>query len=84
MSLGWRESGGKSSDMFEEHSVRPPHQYLLRLRVNVDAHLLVETRRTIAAIAQDCGFDDQAHLYRSFRGIMNLTSSAFRSSQKDD
>ncbi|MBT3569665.1 MAG: helix-turn-helix transcriptional regulator [Opitutae bacterium] len=60
-----------------------PHQYLLRLRVNAAARLLIETSQTIAAIAQDCGFHDHAHLCRNFGKIMNVTPSTFRSRQKE-
>ena len=55
-----------------------PRQYLLGLRVNAAARALVQTDDTVAAIAQDCGFHDHAHLCRTFRAIMNKTPSNYR------
>ena len=78
---------GMSVSQFERRFRRAfgssPHQYLLRLRVNAAARLLIETSQTIAAIAQDCGFHDHAHLCRHFGKIMNVTPSTFRSRQKE-
>ena len=78
---------GMSVSQFERRFRRAfstsPHQYLLRLRVNAAARLLIETRETIAAIAQDCGFHDHAHLCRSFSKIMKVTPSTFRSGNKE-
>jgi AraC-like DNA-binding protein len=77
---------GMSVSQFERRFRRAfgssPRQYLLRLRVNAAARLLVETQETIASIAQDCGFHDHAHLCRSFQRIMNATPSTFRNTNK--
>ena len=73
---------GMSVSQFERRFRRAfgssPRQYLLRLRVNAASRLLVETRETIATIAQHCGFHDHAHLCRSFQRVMNTTPSMFR------
>lgn len=56
-----------------------PRQYLVRVRVEHAAKLLRETDQSISEIAQACGFYDHAHLSRSFRKIMHLSPSKYRS-----
>ncbi len=56
-----------------------PRQYLLRIRIEHAARLLDETEQTISQIAQACGFYDHAHFSRSFRRLMNVPPSAYRS-----
>jgi AraC-like DNA-binding protein len=61
---------GMSSRAFERAFLReyglPPQQYLKRLRIQTACRLLVDTRESIAAIAQRCGLADQSHLTREF------------------
>ncbi|MDB4512239.1 helix-turn-helix domain-containing protein [Arenicella sp.] len=59
-----------------------PRQYLLRIRVDAAARLLIGTDRTVSEIAQDCGFHDHAHLSRSFRKIMQHSPSDYRSAHR--
>jgi len=56
-----------------------PRQHLLRLRIESVCRRLAESDDTIAAIAVDCGFADHAHLSRSFRRLMQMTPSQYRS-----
>lgn len=56
-----------------------PRQYLLRFRVEAAARHLAESETTIATIAVESGFHDHAHFTRSFRQVMGLTPSAYRS-----
>lgn len=63
---------------FQREYGRPPQQYLKRLRIQTACRLLVDTRESIAAIAQQCGFADQSHLTREFRRITLLTPAAYR------
>lgn len=56
-----------------------PRQYLLRVRVEAACRRLSDTDDTAAAIAQDLGFYDHAHLARSFRRIMGVTPTDYRS-----
>jgi len=55
-----------------------PTQYILRVRVNAARQRLSGTKRTIALIASDCGFYDQAQLARSFKRLTGMTPSAYR------
>jgi AraC-like DNA-binding protein len=80
------KAAGMSSRAFERAFERafvreyglPPQQYLKRLRIQTACRLLVDTRESIAAIAQRCGFADQSHLTREFRRVTGSTPSAYR------
>lgn len=55
-----------------------PHKYLVRVRIENAAKLLIETDQTITEIAQTCGFYDHAHFSRSFRKLMSATPTEHR------
>lgn len=55
-----------------------PRQYLVRVRVEHAARQLRESDQTISAIAQACGFYDHAHFSRSFRRMMSVSPSEYR------
>lgn len=57
-----------------------PHEYLLQRRLCYARHLLTATRgdRSIAHVAAEAGFADQAHLTRQFRRVYGVTPGAFR------
>lgn len=73
---------GMSVRAFERAFLReyglPPQQYLKRLRIQTACRALVDTRESIAAIAQRCGFADQSHLTREFRRVTGSTPAAYR------
>jgi AraC family transcriptional regulator len=52
--------------------------YLRALRVDDAARQLAATRRPIAEIALDAGFDSQSHLTRHFRARLGVTPAAYR------
>lgn len=57
----------------------PPHQYLIRLRLDkARALLLSQPESSIASIAYRLGFSDHTHLTRQFRARFTLTPSEFR------
>lgn len=74
----------RTAGLSREHFVRafakelglPPHEYLMRLRVDVARRLLAEGRRPIE-VAFEAGFCDQSHLNRWFRRIVGTTPSAY-------
>lgn len=76
------EMAGLSVSQFERrfrHAFgSSPRQYLLRVRIENAARMLVETEQTISQIAHACGFFDHAHFSRSFRRIMNTSPSEHR------
>jgi len=55
-----------------------PHQYFIRLRLERAKALLVQTRKSLAEIAQLCGFCDQPAFTRSFSRVERSTPSRWR------
>lgn len=56
----------------------PPHRWLLRRRVERAKLLLAENRDSLAEIALACGFADQSHMVRVFRGATGVSPGAWR------
>lgn len=57
-------------------------QYVLRVRVDTAAKLLIETDQPIAAIAATCGFYDQPNFTRRFARLTNATPAQFRTENR--
>ncbi len=57
-------------------------QYVLRVRVDAAAKLLVETETSLAEIATACGFYDQPNFTRRFARLTNATPAQFRSENR--
>jgi AraC-like DNA-binding protein len=57
----------------------PPHVYLNTVRI-ARARTLIRDGMPLAAVAAECGFADQSHLTRRFKGSMGVTPSAWRDS----
>ena len=57
---------------FSRHFGVPPHVYLNAVRLH-HARLAMAKGRALADVALDCGFVDQSHLNRRFKGAMGLT-----------
>ena len=55
-----------------------PHQYFIRLRLERAKALLAQTRKSLAEIAQLCGFCDQPAFTRSFNRVERMTPSRWR------
>jgi len=55
-----------------------PSQFITRIRLEVASHLLRESDRPVADIAQECGFYDHSAFSRAFRAAMGVTPSEFR------
>jgi AraC family transcriptional regulator len=51
----------------------PPHQYVIRRRVERARALLQRGHTGIAQVAHDVGFADQSHLHRHFTQILGVT-----------
>ncbi len=56
----------------------PPHEYLIRQRVERAQGLMLSTDAPLSEIALNCGLADQAHLSRLFRRIVGETPRAWR------
>lgn len=58
-----------------------PMQYVLGRRVERAKSMIRGTREPLAEVALACGFADQAHLNRRFRGIVGISPGRWRRSQ---
>ncbi|MET0533979.1 MAG: AraC family transcriptional regulator [Steroidobacter sp.] len=56
----------------------PPHEYVIRRRVERAQGLMLSTRASLSDIALDCGLADQSHLTRLFRRIVGESPRAWR------
>ena len=55
-----------------------PALYLLRLRLNHAARMLIETDRTVTEIALSCGFSGPSYFCRAFRDLTGASPRDFR------
>ncbi|MFC4307797.1 helix-turn-helix domain-containing protein [Steroidobacter flavus] len=56
----------------------PPHEYVIRRRVERAQGLMLSTDATLSEIALDCGLADQSHLTRLFRRFAGESPRAWR------
>lgn len=63
---------------FRNSCGEPPHEYVIRRRVERAQGLMLSTDAPLSAIALDCGLADQAHLSRLFRRIVGESPRAWR------
>jgi len=56
----------------------PPTAWRRRARIQRTAMLLADTRRSLAEIALDAGYSDQAHMTRDLRAVLGATPSLVR------
>jgi AraC family transcriptional regulator len=66
------------SRAFRKHQGATVGEFIRRLRVEAAQRLLVSTESSLAAIASECGFADQSHLFRVFRSIVGISPSEYR------
>lgn len=56
----------------------PPHEYVIRRRVERAQGLMLSTAAPLSAIALECGLADQSHLTRVFRRVTGESPRAWR------
>ena len=56
----------------------PPHEYIIRRRMERAQGLMLSTNKSLIEIAADCGLSDQAHLTRLFRRVVGESPAAWR------
>ena len=61
----------------------PPHEYVIRRRVERAQGLMLSTSASLSEIALDCGLADQSHLTRLFRRMVGESPRAWRRSRLD-
>jgi len=59
----------------------PPHEYVIRRRVERAQGLMLSTGASLSEIALDCGLADQSHLTRLFRRVVGQSPRAWRRSR---
>jgi AraC family transcriptional regulator len=64
---------------FKAATGHPPHEYLVRLRVDRAQELQRQHGRSwnLAAVAHEVGFSDQSHLTRQFKRVVGVTPGEF-------
>jgi AraC family transcriptional regulator len=63
--------------LFRQTVGLPPHQFVLRLRMRRAIALAKGGQYSLAQIAAECGFHDQAHLTHAFRRVLGTTPSGY-------
>jgi AraC-like DNA-binding protein len=78
--LGRRVGLSRSAlhERFAEMIGQPPMQYLANWRMQVGAALLRNTNATVAAVAQDVGYDSEAAFARAFKRLVGKSPAAWR------
>jgi AraC-like DNA-binding protein len=70
------------ANVFKQTTGKTPLQWQLGKRIDLAQALLVENELTIADIAAQLGFSDQAHLTKAFRQVVGGTPAAWRRMQQ--
>lgn len=70
------------SNVFKQTMGKTPLQWQLGKRINLAKKLLAESDLSVADIAAQLGFSDQAHLTKAFRQIAGDTPAAWRRMQQ--
>jgi AraC family transcriptional regulator len=66
------------TNVFKQTTGKTPQQWQLSKRIDQAQKLLLESDLTIAGIAAQLGFSDQAHLTKAFRQVVGETPAAWR------
>lgn len=75
-------SRGECCRYFRRMTGQTPFQYLTQYRVRRSLRLLEETDRSIADIAQDCGFSAQSYYTYCFRNLLDTTPGRYRAAKR--
>jgi AraC-like DNA-binding protein len=75
-------SATRFSQVFRERFGRPPHQFLLHLRIQRAQDLLQHTSLTLRQIAVQCGFADVHHFTKAFKKTTGQTPGSYRRTNK--
>lgn len=71
-------SASRFSQVFRDRFGRPPHQFLLHLRIQRAQDLLQHTSLTMRQIAVQCGFVDVHHFAKAFKRIAGQPPGSYR------
>ena len=71
-------------EKFKQLFKMTPFEYLRKLRINQAITLLTTTSKSVAEIAQSCGFSDSAHLIKIFKEDTGTTPVRYRKNATAD
>ena len=71
-------SASRFSQVFRDRFGRPPHQFLLHLRVQRAQDLLHHTSLPMREISAQCGFSDVHHFAKTFKRLSGQTPGSYR------
>jgi transcriptional regulator GlxA family with amidase domain len=74
-------SEGYFSRAFRASLGHPPHAYIVGCRLSRAKEMIRTSVRSLAEIAQACGFCDQPHLTKCFRRSLGTSPAAWRRAQ---
>ncbi len=76
---------GKSTALqaFHQGIGQSPVDYLIRYRLKQGAILLTSTGKTVAAIAEETGFDSSTYFCRKFKELYCMTPTAYRNRREN-
>ena len=66
------------SRAFRDSVGEPPHEYVMRRRIERAQGLMLSTQASLSEIALNCGLADQSHLTRLFRKLVGESPRAWR------
>lgn len=66
------------SRAFRAANGHPPHQYVIRRRIERATRALADATPGLATIAAHCGFSSQTHFTRCFKRLTGATPGAYR------
>ena len=66
------------TELFRKVTGQSWRHYILGLRLRHAARLLIETDRSVTAVAFECGFDDLSHFHHSFKSAYSSAPLAYR------
>ncbi|MBI9017437.1 MAG: helix-turn-helix domain-containing protein [Phycisphaerae bacterium] len=64
--------------LFRQLGAMTPYQYLMRLKLNKAANLLLHTSMSVNEVGKAVGFEDQYHFSRNFKKMHSLSPRNFR------
>ena len=64
--------------LFQHFSRTSPHQFILRLRINLAVDLLLGTTLLVKEVAERVGFEDPFHFSRVFKKLQGVSPAAFQ------
>lgn len=68
--------------MFKEHMGTTPKKFILQAKISTACEHLVMSKKSIKTIGEIIGYEDHANFTRSFKKLMGISPSQYRSAHK--